>query len=450
MKLQFEEFRNTIDTSLSPRFNRFKLHFCLVIFILIGYLIAYGYLPNKNISLSGNFIETYKDLGYWIKASNDLNNNQNPYSGELYRAGILSASILGLFHFIPAPLTVTLLFFNLFSLFGLLVFIYILFPYGKTKLVLILFMLLFSSTREIFVNGQLTGILIGVFSACFYVMKISHEKSLCMNRVLAYFVDILTGLSLIFLLDAKINVFLFPVLILIIRYKGYRLALLGIILWILHQVFYSVKIGNILLLSWYENLRFTSNYELHSNLYGSLGFWQIVNNFFQIKYLYDFGPPITFLILGLLSLRYAKSSNFILPLCLSFLTNYFYSYFHYYSFFPILALIVYFVILYNSPFLLGFVISSMVISFNLSTFNVLVSTAILVLLISLYTFKSIKSDLLFILGYFFSLLARLVFLEYLGFNDYFAKSIIVSIPILALVILYLRSRIRAWMQDASN
>jgi hypothetical protein len=47
-------------------------------------------------------------------------------------------------------------------------------------------------------------------------------------------------------------------------------------------------------------------------------------------------------------------------------------------------------------------------------------------------------------------LARVIFLEDLGLNDYFAKSIIVFIPVLALVILYLRSRIRAWMQDVSN
>lgn len=450
MKLQFEALSNNVDTLLTQRFNRFNLHFCLVVFFLIGYLIAYGYFPYKNISQSGNFIETYKDLGYWIKASNDLNSNQNPYSGQLYRSGTLSASILGLIHFIPAPLTVTLLFFNLFSLVGLLVFLYIVFPYGVTKSALIFFMLFFSSTREIFVNGQLTGILIGVFTACFYIMRLSYENSLNMNRVLAYFVKILTGLSLIFLLDAKVNVFLFPVLFLIIRYKAYRLALFGIIFWTLHQIFYSIKIGQFLLLSWYENLRFTSNYEIHSNLYGSLGFWQIVNNFFQIKFLFDFGPPITFLTLGLISLRYAKSGNYILPLCLSFLTNYVYSYFHFYSFFPILVLIVYIVILYNSPFILGFVTSSMVISFNLSTFNVSVSIAIMILFILLYTFKSLKSDLLFILGYSFSLLARVVFLEHWVFNDYFAKSVIVSIPMLTLVILYLRSRIMAWVQDISN
>jgi hypothetical protein len=450
MKLQLNQFRNTPDISLSQRFNKFNLHCSLVVFLLIGYLIAYGYWPYREISLSSDFIESYKDVGYWIKASNDLNNNQNPYTGELYRSGTLSASILGLIHFVPAPLTVTLLLFNFFSLLGLIAFIHIVFPNSKTKIALILFMMLFSSTREIFVNGQLTGILLGVFAACSYVLKLSHEKSLRMNCVLICFTKILTGLSLIFVLDAKVNVFLFPVLFIIMRYKGYRFLLLGIILWTLHQVFYSVKIGNFLLLSWYENLRWTSNYEVHSNLYGSLGFWQIINNFFQIKFLFDFGPPITFLIFGLLSLRYARSGSFILPLCLSFLTNYFYSYFHYYSFFPILVLILYLVILYNSPFLLGFIISSMVISFNLSTFNLLISIVIMVLLITLYTFKSIKGDLLFIFGWCLSLLARLIFLEDLDLNDYFERSIIVFIPILALVILYLRSRIRAWMQGVSN
>ena len=444
MRLQLNQFRNIADKSLSQRFDRFNLHFSLVIFLLISYLIAYGYWPYREISLSSGFVETYKDVGYWIKASNDLNNYQNPYTGELYRSGILSATILGLIHFIPAPIAVILLLFNFVSLLGLIAFIHIVFPNGKTKLALILFMLLFSSTREIFVNGQLTGILLGVFSACYYVLKLCHEKSLRMNRASIYFAKTLTGFSMIFLLDAKVNVFLFPVLFIIIRYKGYRLLLLGIIFWTLHQVFYSFKIGSFLLLSWYENLRFTSNYEVHSDLYGSLGFWQIVNNFFQIKYLYDFGPPITFLIFGLLGLRYARSDSFIPPLCLSFLSNYVYSYFHYYSFFPILVLILYLVILYNSPFLLGFITSSMVISFNLSTFNLLVSIVVMVLLITFYSFKSIKGDLLFIFGWCFSLLARVIFLEDLGANSYFAKSVIVFIPILALVILYLRGRIPAW------
>ena len=450
MKLQLNKFKNTTDRSLSQRFNRFNLHFSLVIFLLISYLLAYGYWPYREISLSSDFIETYRDVGYWIKASNDLNNHQNPYTGELFRSGTLSASILGLIHFVPTPLPVTLLLFNLFSLLGLIAFIHIVIPNGKTKSAVILFMLLFSSTREIFVNGQLTGILLGVFAACSYVLKLSYENSLRMNCVLICLTKILTGLSLIFLLDAKINVFLFPVLFLTIRYKGYRFLLVGIILWTSHQVFYSIKIGNFLLLSWYENLRFTSNYEINSNLYGSLGFWQIVNNFFQIKFLFDFGPPMTFLIFGLLSLRYARSGSFIPPLCLSFLTNYFYSYFHYYSFFPILVLILYLIILHNSPFLLGLITSSMVISFNLSTFNLLISILVMVLLITLYTFKSIKSDLFFVFGWCLSLLARVVFLENFGLNDYFAKSIIVFIPILALVILYLRGRIRAWMQDASN
>jgi hypothetical protein len=450
MKLQLTQFRNATDRSLAHRFNRFNLHFSLVIFLLIGYLIAYGYWPYREISLSSDFIGTYKDVGYWIKAANDLNNYQNPYTGELYRSGTLSASILGLIHFVPAPLTVTLLLFNFFSLLGLIAFIHTIFPNSRTKLALILFMMLFSSTREIFVNGQLTGILLGVFAACSYVLKLSHEKSLRTNYFLICFTKILTGLSLIFLLDAKVNVFLFPVLFIIIRYKGYSFLLLGIILWTLHQIFYSVKIGNFLLLSWYENLRFTSNYEFHSNLYGSLGFWQIVNNFFQIKYLFDFGPPMTFLILGLLSLRYARSGSFILPLCLSFLTNYFYSYFHYYSFFPILVLVLYLVILYNSPFLLGLITSSMVISFNLSTFNLLISIAVMVLLITLYTFKSIKGDLLFILGWCFSLVVRVIFLGDLDLNDYFAKSIIVFIPTSALVFLYIRSRIKAWGQGVSS
>jgi hypothetical protein len=306
MKLQLNQFKNTTDRSLSQRFDRFNLHISLVIFLLGSYLVAYGYSSYGEISLSSDFIETYKDVGYWIEASNNLNNYQNPYSGELYRSGILAASVLGLIHFIPAPLAVTLLLFNLFSLLGLIAFTNNVLPNGKTKSVVILLMLLFSSTREIFVNGQLTGILLGVFAACHYVLKLSYEKSLYMNCVLICFTKILTGLALIFLLDAKVNVFVFPVLFLIIRYKGYRFLLIGIVIWTLHHLFYSIKIGNFLLLSWYENLRFTSNYETHSNLYGSLGFWQIVNNFFQDKFLFDFGPPITFLVFGLLSLSYAR------------------------------------------------------------------------------------------------------------------------------------------------
>lgn len=424
----------------NQRLDNNYIYLFLITSLIVSYVFVYGYWLNR--AVASNSLEIFKDTGYWIEASNFLNKDQNPYvNQELYKSGIFSASIIGLIQFFPIPMELNLLIFQIFSTLGLLGFVFTVLPSNKTKSALIFCVILFSSTREIFVNNQLTGILVGAFSVCLYILKLMDSDSSKLNRTKVYLAQTLTGLLMIFLLDAKVNIFLFPVLFVVVKYKGIKPFLIGLLVWTSHQVYYSLKVGDVLLLSWFETLGETSNYETNPNLYGSLGFWQIVNNFSQNELLFTYGPPIAFLTLGFFALTFARSNNIILPLSLSFLTNYFYTYFHYYSYFPILTMLMYAIFLHTSPFLVGFVLSTMFISFNIFNSSILLSFAAMVVFMTLYTFRSKKNDLLFVFGWSASLFSRFLFLSEFENNDYFKKSIIVSVPILALIVSVLLERV---------
>jgi hypothetical protein len=232
-------------------------------------------------------------------------------------------------------------------------------------------------------------------------------------------------------------------LLIIVRHKKFRSLGWGFIIWTIIQIYFSIRLNDILILSWYDTLSSTANLQINPDMYGSLGIWQIINNISQSNLILSFGPAITFLMLGVISLKFSKTTNINYPLALAFSSNYFYSYFHYYSFFPILTLFMYFVLSYKSPFLFGLVASTMLISFNLTGTNFLISFGLMVLFITLFTFNLLKFDSYFIFGWLTSLGIRFLFLNKISEDDYFTKSMIVFIPLLVLLILFM---IRTFLQ----
>ena len=113
-------------------------------------------------------------------------------------------------------------------------------------------------------------------------------------------------------------------------------------------------------------------------------------------------------------------------LLLAFTTNYVYSYFHFYTFFPILAFMLLRVLSINSPFIAGFLVSTMEFSFIISTHNAVLSIILLILICIFYKFNF--SVYFFALGWISSILLRYGLIHYYQDNLYLAKSIIVLIP----------------------
>ena len=139
-----------------------------------------------------------------------------------------------------------------------------------------LIMLTASSTREVLVNGQSTGLVLGLFA---FLQRYFDEKK--NNRTPAQFLiwDFLAGTAIIFILDLKPNVVLFPLVILFMSRKRYRPLIIGLSTWTIHIVCFSYFTSSNLIQSWLTNLTQVTDFESNSTLFGSLGPWQLLNDF---------------------------------------------------------------------------------------------------------------------------------------------------------------------------
>jgi hypothetical protein len=174
------------------------------------------------------------------------------------------------------------------------------------------------------------------------------------------------------------------------------------------------------------------------NLYGSLGIWQFFNQINLNQSLLQILPAVTFIFCGYLSLKISKKKLISAALFLAFSTNYFYTYFHFYSFLPILAIMVYWIFLSKSTFLAGFFVSSMEFSFNLNNLNLFLSIVLLSLILLLYKFPK-KSDFYFFMaGWVTSIFLRIGLFFFIPTNPYLVKSIIVMIPFTIIAFLFAR------------
>jgi len=412
---------------LNHRFTNTKIYWAIIIGLSCGILYLYGFARtlNQSATISDNY--SIKDFGYWITAARHLNSFENPYTEvPLFKSGVFSSSILYLFRLMAWTDSLFFTAMQLLNILGLIIFLFICARINRTNTVVVLLLLSFSSTREILVNGQITGVLLGVFSALYLLMKYLEDTKKYMKKSAYSILSVISGACCFFLLDIKPNVFLFPVLVLLTKIPSRSTVMAGIFLWVSHQILFSIAVGEFLFSSWLKNLSSVVVYTENPNLYGSLGIWQIINHFYSNQLLIQYLPIIVFFILGFLSIRAAIIKPLDVALFLAFTTNYFYSYFHFYSFFPILTFILLRVLSNNSPFIAGFLVSTMEFSFIISTQNAVLSVAALTLICIFYKFNF--NMYLFIFGWISSIALRYGLIHYYLDNLYLAKSIIVLIP----------------------
>lgn len=418
---------NFSNLMINQKFTNTKIYWALVVGLSGGLLYLYGYLGTSNESETIPDNHSIKDFGYWITAARQLNSFENPYTADpLFKSGVFSSSILYLFRLATWSDSLFFTVMQVLNILGLILFLFICVRINRSNTVVVLLLLSFSSTREILVNGQTTGVLLGVFSALYLVVKQLDNTKLHMKKTSYYVFSIVSGLCCFFLLDMKPNVFLFPIMVLFTKIPGRSTILAGIFLWVSHQIFFSIALGEFLFASWLTNLSQVISYSDNPNLYGSIGFWQIINQFFSNHLMIQYLPIIVYLILGFISIRIAISKPFDIALFLAFSTNYIYSYFHFYTFFPILAFMLLRVLSINSPFIAGFLVSTMEFSFIISTQNVLLSVILLTFICIFYKFNF--SVYFFVLGWISSIFLRYGLINYYQGNLYLAKSIIVLIP----------------------
>ena len=428
---------------IQHRFSSDKLYWYLLAFLSSIILYIYALSAKSALYQAGNTSYGLKDYGYWIRAGQNLAQIKNPYNEDpLFKSGIFSSTILYLLKFLSINDFYFFMFMQALNIAGLVIFL-LSFKYLRSNNTIILFLLLtFSSTREIFVNGQLTGILLGLFSTFYTLVKYIHKYSNSLKNINYYLSNILAGITLVFLLDIKPNLFLFPLLVILIIYPCRLTLFIGIFSWILHQAYYSFIIDNLLFMDWYKNLLPVVTQKENPNLYGSLGIWQFFNQINLNQSLLQILPAVTFIFCGYLSLKISKEKSISSALFLAFSTNYFYTYFHFYSFLPILAIMVYWIFLTKSSLLAGFFVSSMEFSFNLNNLNLFLSIVLLALILLLYKFPK-RSDLyLFTAGWVTNIFLRIGLFFFIPTDPYLVKSIIVMTPFIIIAYLFAKKSLR--------
>lgn len=418
-----------MDLKIYHRFASIKIYSLLLLALSILLIMQYNVSEINKPSQGLTKNSLLKDYGYWIMAAQNLNAFDNPYIEDpLYKSGVFSASII---HLLYLVLVNDILFFTamqIFNLLGLMLFIYTFLRWRVSNTVLPLLLITASSTREILVNGQVTGITLGLFSISYALTRYIHNNLLVLSKLRIFAISSLAGITYFFLLDIKPNIFLFPLVVLLVAFRTWSIVVSGLFLWLVHQALFSLILGDLLILSWLKNLSSVALYESNPNLFGSIGPWQILNRLIQNDFLFQYIPILLFFFVGMCSVFLAKR-NLILPaLFLAFSTNYFYTYFHYYTFFAIISFMLYKALSENSPFLTGLLSSTLQFSFVLSPQNMILSSIYLALICILYKSSTNSYLYFFVMGWLVSMIFRFGLTTELSSDPYLTKAIIVAIP----------------------
>jgi hypothetical protein len=423
------------STWLSHRFTAGRAYFLGLIAFCVGLAYLYrtgGFVDGFDSSAHHSSL---RDYGVWVRAGQNLREGIDPYAAdEILKSGIFSSQIISLLYEVFPNALSFFITFQLLNLAGMLFFLW------QNKLLSFEFtfvayaLITFSSTREILVNGQTTGIVVGVFALLQKYLRKSNSFHESLNRKFFYalLISAANGIGIFFILDLKPNIGLFPIVVILMISRNLISFAFGLLFWTFHLILFSTYTHSNLIMAWLANLSKVTNVDENRNLFGSLGFWQIVNVLPLSSLVIEILPVVTFFLVGFLAIWFVRSGNYETALFLAFLTNYFYSYFHFYSFFPILAFILIRLIRNNHMLTLGIVISSMEFSFNSNMkITTVASLILLTVVIIFFRFENSSRTFYFILGWLLSIAAKGLLSQLFGLNSLECRSLVVLIPILS-------------------
>jgi hypothetical protein len=415
---------------LTHRFSNSRIYQLTLGVLILALLFIYqtgGYVDGFDIQARN---ESLRDYGVWVRAGENLLLDKNPYLEDvILKSGTFSSLMIYLLFKLSFDNYLFFLIMQALNILGVVTYLYIFRFTSPASTVMLFLMLTFSSTREVLVNGQTTGILIGGFAVAYKLLDAIHNQEI-KTKYLRYFALLLASLFLIFGLDLKPNLMLIPFLVLIKHYKEFRVFFLSLVLWTIHQLYFSFKVNDLLFFSWINNLREVVSYNTNPNFFGSIGVWQVFN-FANLPALFlEVAPVITFLTMGLISLFSLRRWGINVAIFLAFFANYLYTYFHFYSFAPLLAYLIFKLLNHRHYGISGFAISSMQFSFNYESSTILfLSLGVLAMLLTLYTLPSYKATFYFCLGWVAFIPVKLSLFAILDLEPLVAKSIVALIPI---------------------
>lgn len=382
-----------------------------------------------------------RDLGVWIRAAESMLSGKDPYleSGGLFKSGPISPFVLYSIRLGCMQNDSVFFYLIMFLNFvGMVTFISWFLRYFKLspiQLCIYNSVLISSSfTREVLVNGQITGLLFGCLALLVHLLETNHLKSRFINRLSFMILTVL-------IIDFKPNIIIFPLLALLLIYRKSLILnmLTSVTLFysaLLIALSFSTKTN--LFSAWVKNLVGINNYESNPSLFGTKNFWQVINRASTPEIpqgVFSIMPLFSFVIVGSLGLLLIVKKRESIGVSLTLIAPFFYSYFHYYSFFPIAMVSLFYIAKQKQFLLLGFYCSTYLVTSR-------VNDNIGFLLISLLLFgffltldSGIRSTVMFSLGWITSLMMRLLISEVLQDEILYMSIVLSSLMIIWTVVM---------------
>jgi hypothetical protein len=391
------------------------------------FAICIQYRPRSTVEI--------RDLGVWTLAGELIISKADPYTATdgLFKSGVFSAllikSVAAIFGEYGYLLLLTVFLANIL---GVVLLIRALGVNNlQDNLLFTSFFILCSPFREIFVNGQLTGIIYGGIAFVYLWLK-RNAKSNAMNLFLL-------STFIVFLVDLKPNLTVFPLILVLLFTRKYIVGAVTVLLFIFYHILISLYVGLFLDKSWLETLLNLNSTQSNPNLFGSISIWQILNLTITgsaVKTILDLVPTVAFLLLNLLAFVLIKKDQFQNSIALSFLSSFFLSYSHFYSYLPILAICILLCLNRDWWIWLGFFGSLFFVSFEPANNLVLAVLGIIPFIFAFSNYYLSTKFLVYLsFGWFSSLFLRFLVIGVVE-EELLARSIVASFPVVWLLFVF--------------
>lgn len=290
-----------------------------------------------------------RDLGTYMQAGNSVLNGQNPYANPVLRIGAWGALPFGVFSFIH-NVQFSVLFFQILNLLGVFLSVRYFTNFYKAAFSPVFLLLIWSSGfRELLVNCQITGIILGLTTI----------GIICLRRNKPLF-DLYGAICISLAVDMKPHLVMVLMIVLFIEIKRLRPVLLTLGTSIITHLGIDLYIKQNTTFEWVSRLIGLRNSANDSSLGDTQTFWRIL----QLNRYVDNGTAIfstlLVVIFTFLAIYCARQSYFFKSYAYAALVPAYFIYFHSYDllFISIFGLIV---LQKSRHFLLGTLILSLVI-----------------------------------------------------------------------------------------
>lgn len=344
LRMLLNKYIFQIRTYLSKSTNYLPMALVALIFFgglaLITYYRRGGIVDSIYTSL---YAPGLRDVGIYIQASHDLLDQKSPYdqSSLLFRSGSFGVLIFSFLDMNSTGFVIA----QIANFLGFLLFGIVILHRNFRYRIILLFLsmvIYFSSFREVFSTGQISGIVMGLVAIGIKLQK-AHHLSL---RILA-------AVFFAIALDLKPNL-LFPIIVATYIYtKKYRDFLFVPLSLAFGSLLVNIYVGAFLQFEWFQALQQITDPESNPTSTGTKVAWPIVVALFNLDAVPTLAPLMLYFILSIVLFfaLYIKPSQGLW--LLSFLIPLSYSYFHLYSFFPIAFLALAIAADRRMPYLLG-------------------------------------------------------------------------------------------------